>query len=67
VLRCRIPGPAPCVTYSGEHAGMQVHIIWTGRDIEHGVDLIGTGAHFAVCWKSHSRSAEIAALALLSY
>lgn len=40
---CRIPAPAPAVTYSGEHAGMRIHIVWSGRDAEHGVDLIGTG------------------------
>lgn len=22
---------------------MQLHVVWTGRDTEHGVDLIGTG------------------------
>ena len=40
---CRMAPPAPCVSYSGEHAGMQVHVIWNGRDKEHGMDLIGTG------------------------
>lgn len=38
----RIPAPAPCVTYSGQHAGLDVHVVWSGRDAEHGVDLIGT-------------------------
>jgi hypothetical protein len=38
----RIPAPAPCITYSGEWKGLDVHIVWNGRDGEHGVDLIGT-------------------------
>jgi hypothetical protein len=46
-LACRMAPPAPCVSYSGEHAGMQVHVIWNGQDKEHGVDLIGTGASMA--------------------
>lgn len=39
----RMPTPAPCVSFSGEHKGLQVHVIWNGQDKEHGVDLIGTG------------------------
>lgn len=39
---CRIPAPAPCVTYSGKHHGVDVHVVWSGHDHEHGVDLIGT-------------------------
>lgn len=38
----RIPPPAPCVTYSGQHGGVDVHVVWSGHDVEHGVDLIGT-------------------------
>lgn len=26
---------------------MQLHVVWTGRDTEHGVDLIGTGGALA--------------------
>lgn len=42
--RCgrRIPAPAPCVTYSGTYGGLDVHVVWNGRDGEHGVDLVGT-------------------------
>lgn len=35
-------GPAPCVTFSGEHGGLQVHVVWNGRDKNHGVDNVGT-------------------------
>lgn len=38
----RIPPPGPCVTYSGSHAGLDVHVVWSGHDNEHNVDLIGT-------------------------
>ncbi|GBF91473.1 hypothetical protein Rsub_04213 [Raphidocelis subcapitata] len=37
-----IPAPAPCVTYSGAFNGETVRVVWTGRDAEHGVDLVGT-------------------------
>ncbi|KIY93858.1 5'-methylthioadenosine nucleosidase [Monoraphidium neglectum] len=37
-----IPGPAPCVTFSGDYEGVAVHVVWTGRDAKHGVDLVGT-------------------------
>jgi hypothetical protein len=37
-----IPPPAPCVSYSGTVSGVTVHVVWTGRDAEHGVDLVGT-------------------------
>jgi nucleoside phosphorylase len=39
---CRIPPPGPCVTYSGQHCGLDVHVVWSGHDNEHNVDLIGT-------------------------
>lgn len=39
---CSIPGPAPCVSYSGSYGGAEVHLVWNGRDAEHGVDLVGT-------------------------
>lgn len=38
----RMSGPAPCMSYSGKHAGLDVHVVWNGRDAEHGVDLVGT-------------------------
>lgn len=38
----RFPQPAPCVSYSGAASGVDVHVVWTGRDAEHGVDLVGT-------------------------
>ena len=37
-----IPAPAPCVSYSGTYEGVEVHLVWNGRDAEHGVDLVGT-------------------------
>lgn len=37
-----LPAPAPCVSYSGTFAGIDVHVVWSGRDQEHGVDLVGT-------------------------
>lgn len=39
---CSIPPPGPCVTYSGKHCGLDVHVVWSGHDTEHNVDLIGT-------------------------
>jgi 5'-methylthioadenosine nucleosidase len=30
------------VTYSGQHGGLDVHVVWSGHDTEHNVDLIGT-------------------------
>jgi 5'-methylthioadenosine nucleosidase len=30
------------MSYSGKHAGLDVHVVWNGRDAEHGVDLVGT-------------------------
>lgn len=38
----RIPPPAPCVTYSGKHHDLDVTVVWSGHDNEHGVDLVGT-------------------------
>lgn len=37
-----VSSPAPCVTYSGEHAGARVTVVWNGRCRAHGVDLVGT-------------------------
>lgn len=39
---CRIVGPAPCVTYSGTYKGLNVHVVWNGKDRETGVDNVGT-------------------------
>lgn len=30
------------MTYSGKHSGLDVHVVWSGHDNEHNVDLIGT-------------------------
>eukprot|EP00198_Chlamydomonas_reinhardtii_P014218 XP_001703555.1 5'-methylthioadenosine nucleosidase [Chlamydomonas reinhardtii] len=38
----KIVGPAPCVTYSGEHQGLAVHVVWNGKCKDHGVDNVGT-------------------------
>jgi len=35
-------GPAPCVMYTGEHAGARVTVVWNGRCRSHEVDLVGT-------------------------
>jgi hypothetical protein len=40
--RNSIPAPAPCVSYSGTFSGVTLHVVWTGRDAEHKVDLVGT-------------------------
>ncbi len=37
-----IPGPAPCVSYSGKLAGLEVHAVWNGRCDLHNVDYVGT-------------------------
>lgn len=37
-----IPGPAPCVSFSGACGGVAVHAVWNGRDAVYGVDLVGT-------------------------
>ena len=37
-----IPPPAPCVTYSGEHTGVQVHLVVSGKCKQTGVDNVGT-------------------------
>ncbi|KXZ47923.1 hypothetical protein GPECTOR_32g536 [Gonium pectorale] len=38
----KIVGPAPCVTFSGEHDGLKVHVVWNGKDRDTGVDNVGT-------------------------
>lgn len=38
----RLMGPAPCVTFSGTHNGLQVHVVWNGKDRDTGVDNVGT-------------------------
>lgn len=40
--RRSVPGPAPCVTYSGKVGGLSVHVAWNGRCKDHGVDHVGT-------------------------
>ncbi|DBB01380.1 hypothetical protein WJX77_000982 [Trebouxia sp. C0004] len=34
--------PAPCFSWSGQHFGMQIHIVQNGKDREHSVDNVGT-------------------------
>lgn len=34
---CRVMQPAPCVTYSGQHGELAVHVVWNGRCGTHGV------------------------------
>ncbi|KAG2497949.1 hypothetical protein HYH03_004211 [Edaphochlamys debaryana] len=38
----KIVGPAPCVTFSGVHDGLHIHVVWNGKDRETGVDNVGT-------------------------
>lgn len=38
----RIMGPAPCVTFSGCVGDLQVHVVWNGKCVDHGVDNVGT-------------------------
>lgn len=42
LLPCRIPQPAPCVSYSGKLNGMDIHVVWNGKCDTHGVDNVGT-------------------------
>ncbi|KAL6769098.1 hypothetical protein ACKKBG_A17475 [Auxenochlorella protothecoides x Auxenochlorella symbiontica] len=37
-----IPEPAPCVSFSGSHAGAHVHVVVNGKCGKHGVDNVGT-------------------------
>lgn len=37
-----VAGPAPCITFSGMHAGVLVHVAWNGKCDVHGVDYVGT-------------------------
>lgn len=37
-----IPRPAPCVTYSGDYAGIRVHVVRNGTCALHNVDNVGT-------------------------
>ncbi len=37
-----IPRPAPCVSYSGDYAGIKVHVVRNGTCDLHGVDNVGT-------------------------
>ena len=38
----RIPGPAPCVTFSGKLGGLSVNLVWNGKCTINGVDNVGT-------------------------
>lgn len=38
----RIAAPAPCVSFSGQYAGMEVHVVCNGKCLVHGVDNVGT-------------------------
>ncbi|PNH12454.1 5'-methylthioadenosine/S-adenosylhomocysteine nucleosidase 1 [Tetrabaena socialis] len=38
----KIVGPAPCVTFSGVHDGLDIHVVWNGTDKDTGVDNVGT-------------------------
>jgi 5'-methylthioadenosine nucleosidase len=38
----QIPPPAPCLTYSGQHAGITVHLVVAGKCRQTGMDNVGT-------------------------
>lgn len=37
-----VPGPAPCITYSGQLGDLTVHVAWNGKCDKHQVDYVGT-------------------------